>query len=117
MRYPNVFAAGDVASTPNSKTAVIFPIASLPSSAPHSFLQAAVTRQVPVLVHNMTQLMNGRALTAKFDGYASCPLLVGDGRVILAEFVYGGVPQEVRADRVIYAVSCISHTADIRSLC
>jgi hypothetical protein len=61
--------------------------------------------------------MNGRALTAKFDGYASCPLLVGDGKVILAEFVYGGVPQEVRWNGVICAVLWITHTADIRSLC
>jgi sulfide:quinone oxidoreductase len=43
----------------------------------------------------MCQHMHGRALTAKFDGYASCPLLVGDGKAILAEFIYGGVPQEV----------------------
>jgi hypothetical protein len=40
--------------------------------------------------------MQGRALTAKYDGYASCPLLVGDGKAILAEFIYGGIPQEVR---------------------
>jgi hypothetical protein len=39
--------------------------------------------------------MHGRPLTAKYDGYASCPLLVGDGKAILAEFIYGGVPQEV----------------------
>ena len=45
----------------------------------------------------MCQLMHGRALTAKYDGYASCPLLVGDGKAILAEFIYGGVPQEVLA--------------------
>jgi hypothetical protein len=58
-------------------------------------IQAAVTRQVPVLVHNICQLMHDRPLTAKYDGYASCPLLVGDGKAILAEFIYGGVPQEV----------------------
>ena len=29
-------------------------------------------------------------------GYASCPLLVGDGKAILAEFIYGGIPQEVQ---------------------
>lgn len=42
--------------------------------------------------------MQGRALTAKYDGYASCPLLVGDGKAILAEFIYGGIPQEVQSD-------------------
>lgn len=58
----------------------------------------------------MCQLMHGRALTAKYDGYASCPLLVGDGKAILAEFIYGGVPQEVIAHifpvRVAFSLCC-----------
>jgi len=101
VRFPNVFAAGDVGSTPNSKTAVRHYCSGTPCLAcghgPLTVCQAAITRQVPVLVHNMCQHMQGRPLTAKYDGYASCPLLVGDGKAILAEFICGGVPQEVRS--------------------
>ncbi|MNL77613.1 hypothetical protein D3C87_2038360 [compost metagenome] len=34
--------------------------------------------------------MEGRAPTANYDGYASCPLITGNGKVILAEFGYDG---------------------------
>ena len=72
VRHANVFAVGDVASTPNSKTA------------------AAVRKQAPVVVHNIIKLMNGQAIDGGYDGYASCPLTTANGKAIIAEFIYGG---------------------------
>ena len=71
-RYPNVFALGDVASSPNSKTA------------------AAVRKQAPVVVGNILRMMGKRAIEGVYDGYASCPLTTAVGKAILAEFIYGG---------------------------
>ena len=72
LRHANVFAVGDVTSTPNSKTA------------------AAVRKQAPVVVHNILKLMNGQAIDGGYDGYASCPLTTAKGKAIIAEFIYGG---------------------------
>jgi len=72
VRYPNVFALGDVASTPNAKTA------------------AAVRKQVPVAALNLLAVRKGQALEAGYDGYGACPLTVEAGKVVLAEFGYGG---------------------------
>ncbi|MDP2066957.1 MAG: TIGR01244 family sulfur transferase [Burkholderiaceae bacterium] len=68
----NVFALGDAGSSPNAKTA------------------AAARKQAPVVAHNV--LVNRGALTcdAKYDGYGSCPLTVERGKIVLAEFLYGG---------------------------
>ena len=71
-RFENVWALGDASSLPCSKTA------------------AAVRKQAPVLVENLDAARHGRELTAAYDGYASCPLVTGYGRLILAEFGYGG---------------------------
>ncbi|EOD19948.1 sulfide quinone reductase-like protein [Emiliania huxleyi CCMP1516] len=65
--YPNVFAIGDCSNTPNSKTAAA----------------------APVVVHNMRRVMAGKAPNATYDGYASCPIVTGRGKLILAEFKYG----------------------------
>ena len=70
--YPNVFSLGDVASTPNAKTA------------------AAVRKQAPVLASNLCAHLNQKDPHASYDGYGSCPLTVEAGKVILAEFGYGG---------------------------
>lgn len=75
-RYPNVFSLGDASSLPCSKTG------------------AAVRKQAPVLVENLLAYRQGRALTASYDGYASCPLVTGYGKVILAEFGYDGAIME-----------------------
>ena len=72
LRYPNVFALGDVASTPNSKTA------------------AAVRKQAPVVVGNILRMMGKAAVEGGYDGYASCPLTTAFGKAIMAEFIYGG---------------------------
>jgi len=75
-KYSNVWSAGDASSLPTSKTA------------------AAVTAQAPVLVDNLLRTMEGKSLEATYDGYTSCPLLTEYGKVLLAEFKYGGVPKE-----------------------
>lgn len=72
VRYPNVFSLGDASSLPCSKTG------------------AAVRKQAPVTVDNINALRAGQPLTARYDGYASCPLVTGYGRLILAEFGYDG---------------------------
>lgn len=71
-RFANVFALGDVCSTANSKTA------------------AAVRKQAPVVVRNLLAAIAGQPLAAAYDGYASCPLTTAMGKVIMAEFIYGG---------------------------
>jgi len=72
VRYANIFARGDVASSPNSKTA------------------AAVRKQAPVVVRNLLKLMQGQTVESGYDGYASCPLTTANGKAIIAEFIYGG---------------------------
>lgn len=75
-RFKNIFSLGDASSLPTSKTG------------------AAIRKQAPVLVENLLALMNGRELKARYDGYSSCPLVTGYGRLILAEFDYDGKPAE-----------------------
>ncbi|OOF91789.1 hypothetical protein ASPCADRAFT_210762 [Aspergillus carbonarius ITEM 5010] len=78
-RYPNVWSAGDASSLPTSKT------------------MAAVAAQAPVLVENLLRTMDGHDPSGKYDGYTSCPLVTQYGKVLLAEFQYGGVPKETFA--------------------
>ncbi|KAI8629725.1 sulfide,quinone oxidoreductase/flavo-binding protein [Xylariaceae sp. FL1651] len=75
-KYKNVWSAGDASNLPTSKTA------------------AAITSQAPVLVSNLLEAMKGNQPTAVYDGYTSCPLTTEYGKVLLAEFKYGGVPKE-----------------------
>lgn len=76
VRYPDVWALGDNASLPTSRTG------------------AAIRKQAPVLVENLLAWRAGQPLPARYDGYASCPLVTGYGRLILAEFDYDGRPME-----------------------
>ncbi len=71
-RYTNVFSLGDASSTSNAKTA------------------AAARKQVVVVAENLISLRAGTPLLSRYDGYGSCPLTVEKGKVILAEFGYGG---------------------------
>jgi sulfide:quinone oxidoreductase len=71
-RYPNVFSLGDASSAPCSKTA------------------AAARKQVVIVAENLISLRKDKALTAKYDGYSACPITVEKGKVLLAEFGYGG---------------------------
>ena len=72
VRYPHIFALGDVCSTSNAKTA------------------AAVRKQIVVVAENLLALSRQAPLPLKYDGYGSCPLTVEKGKVVLAEFGYGG---------------------------
>lgn len=76
IKYKNIFSLGDASSLPTSKTG------------------AAIRKQAPVLVENLMSLMGGKELTAKYNGYTSCPLVTGVGSLILAEFDYDGNPAE-----------------------
>ncbi|MEN3974353.1 TIGR01244 family sulfur transferase [Emcibacter sp. SYSU 3D8] len=71
-RYPNVFGLGDACSAPNAKTA------------------AAARKQAPVVAENALAVLDGAPPIAVYDGYGSCPLTVERGRIVLAEFGYGG---------------------------
>ena len=71
-RYPNVFALGDACSASNAKTA------------------AAARKQAPVVAVNVLAALEGKPPVADYDGYGSCPLTVEAGRIVLAEFGYGG---------------------------
>lgn len=70
--YNNIFALGDVINAPNAKTA------------------AAVRKQAPVVCENLLSTIKGRELIAGYNGYGACPLTVEHGKVVLAEFGYGG---------------------------
>lgn len=67
-KYKNVFALGDCIALPNAKTA------------------ASVFSQVPVLVHNLTCHVESNSHRTIYDGYASCPLYLEQGKLMLAEF-------------------------------
>jgi sulfide:quinone oxidoreductase len=71
-RYKNVWALGDVANTTNAKTA------------------AAVRKQAPVVAANIVADIKGEPQLCTYDGYGSCPLTVERGKIVLAEFAYGG---------------------------
>jgi len=75
-RFANIYSLGDASSLPTSRTG------------------AAIRKQAPVLVENLLGHMRGRAASASYDGYTSCPLVTGYGRLILAEFDYDGNPAE-----------------------
>jgi sulfide:quinone oxidoreductase len=69
--YPNVFSLGDVAALPTAKTG------------------AAIRKQAPVLVKNLLAVIQKETLSASYNGYSSCPLVTGYGKLVLAEFTYG----------------------------
>ncbi|MDJ0971696.1 MAG: TIGR01244 family sulfur transferase [Kiloniellales bacterium] len=70
--YENVWSLGDVMNAPNAKTA------------------AAARKQAPVVAQNILADLGKAAGVAHYDGYGSCPLTVERGKIVLAEFGYGG---------------------------
>jgi sulfide:quinone oxidoreductase len=70
LRYPEIFALGDVAGVPKGKTA------------------ASVKWQVPVVEDHLTATIEGREGTETYNGYTSCPLITRIGRAMLVEFDY-----------------------------
>ncbi len=75
-RYPNIFGLGDASSLPTSKTG------------------AAIRKQAPVVTENLHSIMRNQMPHATYDGYTSCPLVTGYGKLILAEFDYDLQPKE-----------------------
>ena len=71
-RYQNVWSLGDVMNAPNAKTA------------------AAARKQAPTVARNVLADMGRYQGICHYDGYGSCPLTVERGKVVLAEFGYGG---------------------------
>ena len=70
-RFANIFGLGDVAALPTAKTG------------------AAIRKQVPVVVDNLLKLIKLQAADNKsYEGYSSCPLVTGYGKMVLAEFNY-----------------------------
>lgn len=47
-----------------------------------------------MLVENLLAYRAGAPPAAAYDGYASCPLVTGYGKLVLAEFDYDGRPCE-----------------------
>ena len=71
--FEGIYALGDVCNAPNAKTA------------------AAARKQAPIVAYNLLKdhgvITGGDAI---YDGYGSCPLTVERGKIVLAEFGYGG---------------------------
>lgn len=70
VRYPEVFALGDVAGVPKGKTA------------------ASVKWQAPVVGEQLIAAIQGRESSELYDGYTSCPLITRVGQAMLVEFDY-----------------------------
>lgn len=76
VKYPNVFSLGDASSLPTSRTG------------------AAIRKQAPVLVKNLLAFMKGNPLNGSYNGYTSCPVITGYGKLVLCEFDYNNEPLE-----------------------
>ncbi|WP_169566368.1 bifunctional protein tyrosine phosphatase family protein/NAD(P)/FAD-dependent oxidoreductase [Sneathiella limimaris] len=70
--YDNIWSLGDVMNAPNAKTA------------------AAARKQAPIVAQNVLNDMSRGNGISHYDGYGSCPLTVERGKIVLAEFGYGG---------------------------
>ncbi|WNW10193.1 FAD/NAD(P)-binding oxidoreductase [Pseudomonas sp. DTU_2021_1001937_2_SI_NGA_ILE_001] len=71
-RFANIHGLGDVINTSNAKT------------------MAAARQQAPVVACNVLAALGMRSSRATYQGYGSCPLTVERGKIVLAEFEYGG---------------------------
>jgi sulfide:quinone oxidoreductase len=71
VKYPNVFALGDIAAVPMGKTG------------------GSARKQYAVLTDNVISFMESGSIpasNAKYDGYTVCPLITSIGTIMLAEF-------------------------------
>jgi len=72
--YKNVFGLGDTVALPTAKTG------------------AAIRKQTPVVTANVIEwLKSGRLSHKLYEGYSSCPIVTGYGKMMLAEFKYNNV--------------------------
>jgi sulfide:quinone oxidoreductase len=72
--YPNVFAVGDAGDLPTSKAGSVAHFA------------------VDVFTENFLELIEGRPMTASFDGHANCFIESGDRKGLLIDFNYDTEP-------------------------
>ena len=71
LKFDNIFGLGDSAQLPTAKTG------------------AAIRKQAPIVVSNILSLLSSKTLSGdSYDGYSSCPLVTGYGKMVLAEFDY-----------------------------
>jgi sulfide:quinone oxidoreductase len=71
VKFPNVFALGDIAAVPLGKTG------------------GTARKQYKVVVNNVISMMEQGSIPVsnlKFDGYTVCPFITDIGKVMLAEF-------------------------------
>jgi sulfide:quinone oxidoreductase len=73
-KYPNIFIIGDAGNVPASKA----------GSVAHFMLD--------ILEANLLSHMQGREMTAKFDGHANCYIETGFGKAVLIDFNYDVEP-------------------------
>lgn len=72
QQFDDIWSLGDVMNAPNAKTA------------------AAARAQAPVVANNVLESLGLASGIAQYNGYGSCPLTVERGKIVLAEFGYGG---------------------------
>jgi sulfide:quinone oxidoreductase len=71
VKFPNVFALGDIAAVPMGKTG------------------GSARKQYKVVVNNVISMLESGSIpatNAKYAGYTVCPLITSIGTVMLAEF-------------------------------
>lgn len=68
--YKNIITFGDASALPTSKTS------------------AAIRKQAPIAVENLLAIMEGKEPTAKYNGYAACPIITDYGHILMCEFDY-----------------------------
>jgi sulfide:quinone oxidoreductase len=71
--YPNIYGLGDAAALPTAKTG------------------AAIRKQAPIVVNHLMAAIKGVEEASEYNGYSSCPLITGYGKMVLAEFGYNNV--------------------------
>jgi sulfide:quinone oxidoreductase len=73
-RYRNIYGLGDVAALPTGKTG------------------AAIRKQAPVVAANLlAQIKHEKQPEEQYEGYSSCPIVTGYGKMLLAEFKYDNI--------------------------
>lgn len=68
--HPEIFAVGDCADVPTSRTA------------------SAARKQSHVVADNVEAFLEDRRLNDGYDGYTACPILTEKGKAMIAEFDY-----------------------------
>jgi sulfide:quinone oxidoreductase len=74
VHYKNVFGLGDSAGLPTAKTG------------------AAARKQAHVVVENVMRILKQQPISDQiYEGYSSCPIVTGYGKMLLCEFKYDNV--------------------------